>query len=167
MPACFQRPAHRREVGQLGDHLEDVLVGGDVLGARLDRHHQIVFGVARGVDQRSCPSSRTGRPPSRARRGCRRAWRRRGARRRRCGCGCRSAPPRAPPRRRGRSPRRARSRSRRPRRPRPCLWRSRARCCPSASRLPWPWRSPGERGVAGRVAAAVARGHRDRRARAW
>ena len=49
-PGLLERRAHRGEVGRLGDDLEDVLLDGDVLGAGLDRRHEVVLGVALGVD---------------------------------------------------------------------------------------------------------------------
>src|SRR5579863_6252833 len=47
----LDRRAHRREVAGGADDLERVLVGDDVLGARLDGEKQIVLAVARGVDR--------------------------------------------------------------------------------------------------------------------
>ena len=73
MPACLERGADRGEVGRLGDDLEDVVVDGDVLGAGVDRDHQVVLAVARRRRRRSRPSCRRGRRPTPARRGCRRA----------------------------------------------------------------------------------------------
>ncbi len=105
----------------------------DVLGAGVDRGDQVVLGVALGVDQHHAALLELPRPPIRARRGCRRACRRRGGSRRRCGCGCRSAPRPGSRRRRDRSPRRRRARSARRRRPRPSRGRSPAGCCPWAS----------------------------------
>ena len=50
MPGLVERGAHRGQVGRLAGDLEDVVVGADVLGARVDRDHQVVLGVALGVD---------------------------------------------------------------------------------------------------------------------
>ena len=49
-PRLDERLAHGGEVGGLGEDLEDVLVLVDVLGAGLDRGHEVVLGVLLGVD---------------------------------------------------------------------------------------------------------------------
>ena len=76
---ALQRLAHGGEVLGRGDHLEHVLVERHVLGAGVDRRHQVVLRVACARPRRARPSSRRSRPPSPARRGCRRrlvkAWR--------------------------------------------------------------------------------------------
>ena len=50
-PGAVEGRAHRGEVARLADDLEDVLVEPDVLGPGVDRDHQVVLGVALGVDR--------------------------------------------------------------------------------------------------------------------
>ena len=106
IPASSSAAAHGGEVGRLADDLEHVVVEPDVLGAGVDRDHQVVLGVALGVDHDDALLVEQVGDRARARRGCRRAWRTCGGPRSRCGCGCRSSPRRAARRRPGRSPRR-------------------------------------------------------------
>ena len=49
-PPLDQRRADVGELRGLGQHLEDPVLLGDVLGARLDRRHEVVLGVALAVD---------------------------------------------------------------------------------------------------------------------
>src|SRR4051794_1837195 len=49
-PRLLERLAHGGEVGRLAHDLVDVVVEGDVLRAGVDGHHQVILGVALGVD---------------------------------------------------------------------------------------------------------------------
>ena len=50
MPASVERRAHVGELRRLGQDLEDAVLLGDVLGAGLDRGHEVVLGVPLAVD---------------------------------------------------------------------------------------------------------------------
>ena len=105
-PASSSADADGGQIGRGGRDLEQVAVLGDVLGAGVDRRHQVVLAVAVAVDQDHAALLELPGDRARARRGCRRAARRRAGSPRRSGCGCRSAPRPGSPRRRARSPRR-------------------------------------------------------------
>ena len=49
-PGLLERGAHGGQVGRLAEDLEHVVVEHDVLGAGVDRDHQVVLGVALAVD---------------------------------------------------------------------------------------------------------------------
>ena len=49
VPEILERPARRHQVGRLGDHLEHVVVLRDVERAGIDRRHQVVLVVPRGI----------------------------------------------------------------------------------------------------------------------
>ena len=61
IPASSSAARTAVEVGRLAGDLEHVVVGADVLGAGVDRDHQVVLGVALASRRRRRPSCRTGR----------------------------------------------------------------------------------------------------------
>ena len=162
MPGLLERVADGRQVAGRGDHLVDVLVERDVLGAGVDRDDQVVLAVARARRRRSRPACRTGRRPSRARRGCRRAcrarWRTSAPVRLRLSVSASisSATPA------GAVALVETVSNCRRRRPRRCPSGSRARCCPSASRRRAPSGSRARARVAVGVSAALPGRDRDR-----